>query len=159
MTQTTGSEGMASAVKTFCYHIAAFVILFNMICNMAMFWKSWILTYWPHPQGGWSAGKIFATMWLHLMIPFNLICNMTIFWKVILSFWSNRQGRVGRGSVVKIFATMLLHSWISLIWYATWPWSEKDKFWPIDHPQLGGGGRGSLRAKYLLPCCCIRDSP
>ena len=27
---------------------------------------------------------------------------------------------------------MLLHSWFSLIWYATWPCSEKVEFWPTD---------------------------
>ena len=44
-------------------------------------------------------------------------------------------GGGGGGSVGKIYATiitMLLHSWLSLIWYATWPCSEKVEFRPID---------------------------
>ena len=28
------------------YHVAAFMIPFNLICNMTMFWKSWILNFW-----------------------------------------------------------------------------------------------------------------
>ena len=42
------------------YYVAAFVIPlllpcccfvmpFNPLCSMTMFWKSWILTFWPHP--------------------------------------------------------------------------------------------------------------
>ena len=31
------------------YHVAAFVIPFHLICNMTMFWRSWILSFWPHP--------------------------------------------------------------------------------------------------------------
>ena len=75
-----------------------FVIPFNLICNMTMFCKSWLLTYWPHPQGqeggGGSAGKIFATMLLHSWFPFYLICNMTL---VVVckgncfDFWNRRK--------------------------------------------------------------------
>ena len=35
---------------------------------------------------------------------------------------------------------MLLHLWFPLIWYATWPCSEKVEFWS---PGSGGGERGS----------------
>ena len=35
--------------KNICDHVAAFLIPFNLICNMTMFWKSWILTFWQHP--------------------------------------------------------------------------------------------------------------
>ena len=96
-------------------------------------------------QGGWSAGKIFPTMLLHLLIPFYLICNMTIFWKSYFCpfILIARVGWVGGGAFcVEIFATMLLHLWISLIWYATWPCSEKDEFWTIDPIPKWGGGRG-----------------
>ena len=71
--------------------VAAFWILFK-ICNMTMFWKSWILTYWPHSKGWWWGwvgvwGQIFATMLLHS--------------------WFSSQWSWGRGmSVGKIFATM-----------------------------------------------------
>ena len=50
---------------TFATMLLHFVIPFNLIFNPTMFWKSWILTYWPHPKGrggGGAAGKIFDTM-------------------------------------------------------------------------------------------------
>ena len=75
-----------------CYHVAAFVIPFNLICDMTMFWKCCNLTFWPNPPGS------------------------------------------GSGSTGKIFATMLLNVTVPLIWYATWPYSEKVEFWPLPHP-------------------------
>ena len=74
--------------QNICNHVAAFVILFNLICNMTMFWEKLNLTYWPHPK------------------------------------WVGGEGGGGGG------ATMLLHSWFSLIWYATWSCFEKVEFWP-----------------------------
>ena len=48
---------------------------------------------------------------------------------------------VSGGSVGKIFANLLLHSWFHLIWYATWPCSEKVELWPFDStPGFGVGG-------------------
>ena len=44
--------------QNICYHAAApgllrfvipFKLIFYLICNMTVFWKSWILTFWPHP--------------------------------------------------------------------------------------------------------------
>ena len=35
--------------QNICYHVAAFMFPFNVICNMIMFRKCWILTFWPHP--------------------------------------------------------------------------------------------------------------
>ena len=71
------------------YRVTAFAIAFNLICNMTMFWKSWILEFWPPGLGGVSAGILFATT-LHVaapVIPFNFICNLTMFWKsLILTF-------------------------------------------------------------------------
>ena len=41
-----------------CYHVAAFVIPFNLICNVTVFRKGWIFTVWSQPQcqggGGWG---------------------------------------------------------------------------------------------------------
>ena len=141
--------------QNICYHVAALVILFNLICNMTLFWKSWILSYLPHPQGrGWSAGKIFVTMLLHaFVILFNLIYNMTVFWKSwMLTYWPHQHGLgVAAG---KIFATILLQSWFSLIWNAKWPCSEKVEFWPTDPiPRIRGGGglfSGKIFATMLL---------
>ena len=62
--------------------IAAFGIPFNLIINITMFWWSWILTFWHHPFGRGSTGKIFATICYYVRaIPFNLNGNMTIFRK------------------------------------------------------------------------------
>ena len=41
--------------KIFATMLLHFVIRFNLICNMPMFWKSWILTFWPHSLGQWRA--------------------------------------------------------------------------------------------------------
>ena len=35
--------------QNICYHVAAFKFPFKLICNMIMFRKSWILTFWPPP--------------------------------------------------------------------------------------------------------------
>ena len=40
-----------SAGKNICYTVAAFVIPFNLVCNMTMFWKKIILTFRRRPQG------------------------------------------------------------------------------------------------------------
>ena len=53
-----GSEGGGRYVgKMFATMLLHFVIRFNLICNMPMFWKRWILTFWPHPLGYWRALK------------------------------------------------------------------------------------------------------
>ena len=38
-----------SVGKNICYHVDAFLILFNLIRNMTIFWRSWILSFWLHP--------------------------------------------------------------------------------------------------------------
>ena len=58
-----------------------FVILFKLICNMTMFWKSWILTYKPHPRVEAVCGQSICYLEAAFVILFNLICCMTIFWK------------------------------------------------------------------------------
>ena len=61
--------------------------------------------------------------------------------------------RVG-GSAFRIFATMLLHSWFSFIWYAKWPCSEKKmNFNLLTQSQMGkgtGGSAGQIYATMLL---------
>ena len=93
-------EGGLSA--KICYHVAAFMIPFNLICNMTMFDKSWLLTY--------LLGQEHGGLWAKYLLLFCCI------------------------------------SWSHLIWYATWPCSEKVEFWPIDPIPMffwGGGGGGS----------------
>ena len=38
--------------QNICYHVAAFMIPFKLICNIITFWKSWILTPPPKVGGG-----------------------------------------------------------------------------------------------------------
>ena len=55
---------------------------FPLICNMIMFWKKLILTFWPPGPGG--GGVCRGNICYHVaafVIPFKLICNMTMFWK------------------------------------------------------------------------------
>ena len=146
----TPSQGLGWVLRAkYCYHVARFVIRFNLICNVAVFWKRWILTNLPpSPWLGGICGKNICYHVAAFVILFSLTCNMIIFWKksLILTFWPQKQGQwVGEGSVGKVVATMLLHLWFPLIWYATWPWSEKIKltYWP--HHQGRGWG---LRANY-----------
>ena len=150
--------------QNICYHIAAFVILYYLICNMTMFWKGWILTYWPPTQvgGGGGGGRgVCRQKLLHFVIPFYLISNRTMFWKS----WSfDPIARVGRGerggSAGKIFATMLLHPWFSLIWYATRPCSEK-VLTILPRRQGEGHGEGweskgklfaTMLLHFVIPC-------
>ena len=56
---------------------------------------------------------------------------MTSFWKKV-EFWSIDNAPMRGDSGSKIFAIVLLNSWFHLIWYATWPYSEKVQFWPYD---------------------------
>ena len=169
---TRVEEGGGFYRQNVCYHVAAFVILFYLICNMIMFWKCLISTPSSKVVGLGSAGQLVATKLLHFIccpfpgsggvcrhnscyhfaafvIPFNSICNMSMFWKSWILTPSPRVCE--EGSAGKKNATMLLHSWFPFIWYATWHCSEKVEFWPFD-PK---GQWGCLLAKYLLPCCYI----
>ena len=163
--------------QNICYHVAAFWILFNFTCNMTIFWKiltpspgsgvsagkniryhvwkSWILTYWPHPQGrgggGGLGGQNICYHVAALVILFNLICNMTLFWKSwILSYLPHPQGR--GWSAGKIFVTMLLHAFVilfNLIYNMTVFWkSWMLTYWPHQHGL--GVAAGKIFATILL---------
>ena len=67
--------------QNICYHIAASLISFNLICNR----KIYNLTFWPHPLG-WGC-VCWQNICYHVaasVVSFNLICNMTIFWKSLI---------------------------------------------------------------------------
>ena len=70
------------------YYVAACVIPFNLICNMTIFWRSWILSFRPHhlspPRG--PAGKIFPIMLLHVW--FLLIWYATWPYSEEVEFWA-----------------------------------------------------------------------
>ena len=116
-----------------CYHVAAFVIPFNLIYNMTRFWKK--NEFWPFDSTPRVRGVCGQNIYYHVgacVIPFNLICNMTEFWKSwILTPPPRSRGGGGAG---KIFATTLLHASFPLIWYATWPKSKKIESGPLPHP-------------------------
>ena len=124
--------------------------IYFFICNMTMFWRSWILSFWPQPlsplrgsdRGLWSK------------ITFDMFHIYYTSWH---KFW-HLDPSVGRGeSAGKIFPTMLLHLWFffNLICNRTMFWTSWIlTYWPQG---FGWGGRGGLPAKYLLPFCCIGD--
>ena len=49
LTRSPGSGVWGVCRQNICYHAAAFVIPFNLICDRTTFWNSGILTFWPHP--------------------------------------------------------------------------------------------------------------
>ena len=80
----TGRGVRGVCAKTICYHVGAFLILFNLICNMTIFLTS---EFWPtdpiHRVGG-VGGVCGQNICYHVaafVILINLICNMTVFWK------------------------------------------------------------------------------
>ena len=121
-----------------------------------------LLIPWGHLLGkGCPFGSRFLCLsvtlslstWLYGFLIFVLFLTMTMFYKSrIYTVWFHLQGRGGgMGSEGMIFATMLLHTWFHLIWYATWP-CEKVEFWPFDPPLLstgGGGGWGKSVGKIF----------
>ena len=77
---TPASAGRELWVQNSCYHVAACVIPFNLICNMTIFWK--VKFSPPSHQGrGGVCGQNICYNVAAFVIPFNFICNMTIFWK------------------------------------------------------------------------------
>ena len=70
--------------KNICYHVAAYVISFNLICNsMTMFLKKsnfdLLTTGWGGMGLGGVCGQNICYHVIAYVIPFNLICNMTMF--------------------------------------------------------------------------------
>ena len=125
--------------------------------------KTEILIFWPLTLGSWRRrawGGLRANICYHVaafMIPFNLICNMTMFRKSWLLTYLLGQEHGGLSAKYLLLCCCI--SWSNLIWYATWPCSEKVEFWPIDPiPRFFWGGRGICRQNMLLPCCCNHDS-
>ena len=135
LTPPPGWEEGGNIFATMLLH--AWAIPFNLICNVTIFWKfSWILTFWPNPQGegGLRAKYLLPCCSIRDFCLATWSCSEKVeFWP----FDSTLQGR-GRGaSAVKLFATMLLHTSSALIWYATWPYSEKVGFQSLSHLSTG----------------------
>ena len=119
--------------QNICYHVDAFLILYNLICNKTCSEK---VDFWPPGSvcvcRGWGLGA-------NYLLPCCCLCDSlefdmphdNVLNKLSFDFWP--PGSWGEaGSAWEKIATMLLHSWFQLIWYATWPWSETVEFWPFD---------------------------
>ena len=125
---------------------------------MTIFWKCWILTFWPHTPGsggvlGGSAGKIFATVMLHTL--FHLTWYATWPCSEKGKFWPFGTNPLGWAwwSAGKIFATMLLNCDYILFDMQHDHVLKKLNFdLLIPPPGLGWEG---MWVKYLLPCCCV----
>ena len=108
--------------------------IYFFICNMTMFWRSWILSFWPQPlsplrgsdRGLWSK------------ITFDMFHIYYTSWH---KFW-HLDPSVGRGGslLAKYFLPCCCICDSSLIWYVTGPCSEQVEFWPIDPKGWVGGG-------------------
>ena len=93
---------------------------------MTTFRKRYSLTFRPHPLGrGCVCGPNICYHDAASVVSFNLICNMTTFRIKDIVWPFDPTPWVQGVSVGKIFATMLLPASSALIWYATWPYSEK----------------------------------
>ena len=79
-------------------------------------------------SGAWGGGlKAIYLLLCCCILRFHFIWYATWPCSENVEFWPIDHiprvvGRGGRGSADKIFATMLLHSWFPLIWYATGVW-------------------------------------
>ena len=131
---------------------------------MTTFRKRYSLNFWPHPLGrGCVCGQNIYYHIVASVVSFNLICNMTTFRKRYSLAWPFDPTPWVEGvSVSKIFAIMLLPASSALIWYATWPYSEK-KFnfdpcpTPLVHPT---GSDTGLQTEipfdmFLIYCCSV----
>ena len=130
---------------------------YNLLCNMTMSWKFWILTFYltPGSRGaGWgSAGNILATVFLYSWFP--LIWYATRPSSDFFKFWPPHQGSEGGcgQSICDHIAAFVIP--FNLICNMTLFWSSLMlTFWPQPRVEEGWG----LWAKYLIPCYCIRDS-
>ena len=125
-----------------CLHSDICSIPLNLICNMATFRKN-VLTFWPHL----GVEDVCKDRMCACMVPLNLICNMAtfqkekMFWPLTPPQWSRVLVRTELWLYVAAFV-------ITLIWYATWPCSEKVLFWP--HPPQGRASMGKIFAIMLL---------
>ena len=96
---------------------------------------------------------LWHNMCLHVaafVIPFNLICNMTMFWKKLNFDLLTPPPGSGRGSMGKMFATILINALFPLNKYATWPYSEKVEFCSLPHLSPPRGLYPGLQTKILF---------
>ena len=142
--------------QNICYHVAAFVIPFNLICNMTLFWKSKTLTFWPLGSGTCVWGGVCGeNICYHVCYIswFQVIWYATWLRSEKVEFWPvNRIPRVGGQG--DLWTKYLVPCYCIC---------DSNKFdvlkrmltlWPHPLWSQGRGGGGSS-GKHLLPCCCI----
>ena len=112
--------------QNICYHAAAFMIPFNLICNMTVYWKRGILTYWPHPLGpsrGWDSGlRSKSTFYMFYIIYCTSVCIWK-YWQLTqllrnLNIWPVTPLRGQGPSVwVKVLFTVMLiyRHWVIMV--------------------------------------------
>ena len=139
------------------------MILFNLICNMTVFWKSWMLTT-PQVSGGGVGGGL----WVKYLLPccwirdsLKLICNMTMFWKSwILTFWTQPPPPPPVHPVDRTQALDQNHVWYAsyLLYLCLHVKSVKIltnellrnlNIWPLIPPE-GSGGWGKILITVML---------
>ena len=140
--------------QNICYHVAASVVSFNLICNITTFRKIYSLTFWPHYLGqGCVCGQ---NICYHVAASFNLICNMTIFWKSLILASapppkSTQQTRTQafklKSRLISIAALSAFKTTAKILTIALV--IEKLKYLIFD--PLGGGQRGWGKT-LTLPC-------
>ena len=104
---------------------------------------------WPNPQGERVGGRVRGVCGQNICYHVAALCNMIMFWKcLILTFRPQQQGR---GCLrAKYLLPCYCIWWFPLIWYTTWPCSEKVKYWPIDPIPRIRGYAGKIFAIMLL---------
>ena len=86
-----GGWGVGGQVcwQNISYHVAAFVIPFNLICSMTMFWRTWkfwILSFWPHPLS--PPRGLDRCLWSKIMFDmFHNYCTSVCMWQLSKTYW------------------------------------------------------------------------
>ena len=150
-------RGRGAAGEIFATMLLHFVIPFNLICNIALFAKSWIMTFWPLEWWG-------ANIFYHVAAFHDFISNWYATWPCSKKVEFRPIDPIprfegGRGYADKIFAIKLLRFMIlfNLMCNMTSFWhSWLLTYWP--HSQGRGGGWGICRQNIRYQVAAFRYS-
>ena len=120
--------GVGGCWQNICYHVAAFPESLEVDMQHDHVLKKMKFDPLTTSPGSGCLGRM--GVW-----GCPCCCISRLRW--ILTYWPHSQGRDGgkeggRGYAGKLFAIMLLHSWLSVIWYESWPCCEpilRDRGW------------------------------
>ena len=107
--------------QNICYHVASFMLPFNVICSMIMFQKSWILTFWPHPlsppRGSGTGLRSKSRLICFLFIVYLSACEisvkkMTTDWVIAKFTYLNFDPSGGRGGKFLIAVMLVYRHWV-----------------------------------------------